>query len=170
MNRRPRPDRNRAIELLSYNRETGEFIHAISHHKAKKGKIAGFIRKDGYKSVSIDGQSYLGHHIAWLIVYNEWLQEIDHKDGIRANNVIDNLRDSTRSQNCGNSNGWGKKKPSGLPRGVYYHPGDPTRFRAQIYINYKAIHLGCFDSIHEAKQAYDQAAREHFGDFIRMPQ
>lgn len=46
--------------------------------------------------------------------------------------------------------------------------GFPHRpWRAAITVNKKRMHLGYFASIEEAAHAYDQAAREHFGEFAR---
>ncbi len=167
MKLRPPPPLGRLRKVFQFDKETGLFYYKITvgRHGGIKGNIAGFIRKDGYWSISLDGKSYLGHRLAWYYVYGVWLSEVDHKDRIRSNNAIRNLRGGTRTQNNGNSNGWGSKKKSGLPRGVYFHPADKTRFRAQIFINYKPKHLGCFNSVEEARAAYKVAALEHFGEF-----
>ena len=148
-----------------YDPNTGHFYHRRDTPRGRKNSIAGTHRKDNYFNISIDGKVYLAHHLAWLYHYGTWPEEIDHKDRNRSNNKIDNLRDATRTQNNGNSNGWGHRKKSELPRGVFYHPGDKTRFRAQIVIDYKSRHLGCFDTIEEAQAAYKQAALEHFGEY-----
>jgi AP2 domain len=41
---------------------------------------------------------------------------------------------------------------------------DGTRYRATIYVNRKAIHIGMFDSAEEAALAYNEKSKEHFGD------
>lgn len=167
MKRKQRPSLILLRQLYNYNHKTGEFFHQRDTARGRNGKQAGFIRADGYWSISINGTTYLGHHVAWYHYYGWWPQEVDHKDRNRSNNKIDNLRDATRTQNNGNSNGWGDKKKSKLPRGVFYHPADKTRFRAQIFVNYKAIHLGCFETINGAMKAYKQAAEQHFGEFAK---
>lgn len=151
-------------KYLRYDKKTGLFYHKIGSSRRQKGYVAGFIRKDGYWSIGLNKQSYLGHKLAWYYVHGRWAEELDHENRIRSDNWIGNLRESTRQQNTGNHEGWGNKK-SGLPRGVYHHPADKTRFRAQIYINYKAKHLGCFNTVDEAVAAYKVAALKHFGEF-----
>lgn len=165
MKRKQAPPLQLLKALYQYNPRTGIFTHKRNTGRGRKGCAAGLHRQDGHISISINGYSYLAHHLAWYYIYGTWPDEVDHEDRIRSNNRIKNLRDATRTQNNGNSNGWGYKKKSGLPRGVYKHPGDPSRFRAQIFINYKAVHLGCFNSIEEAKIAYRKAAKKHFGEF-----
>lgn len=167
MKRKKPPNLTLLREYYEYSPVTGLFIHKRSTARGIYNQVAGTKRPDGYIGIAINGQRWLAHHIAWYYIHNEWLDEIDHKDGNRSNNRLNNLRPATRTQNNGNSNGWGKRKKSGLPRGVYYHPGDKTRFRSQIYVNYKAVHLGCFDTINEAEKAYIEAARIHFGEFAK---
>lgn len=167
MKRKNPPDLNRLREVFDFKKETGKFIYKSNlGTRGRKGKIAGFKRSDGYWSIAMDGKCWLGHHLAWFYVYGEWVLEIDHDDGIRHHNWIKNLRPCTRVQNNGNGLGWGKKKKSGLPRGVFYHPNDKSRYRAQIYVNRKAVHLGVFNTIKEAKKAYLEAALSYFGDFV----
>jgi hypothetical protein len=116
--------------------------------------------------ISVNGNAQLAHKVAWFYVYGEWLLEIDHKNRIRSDNRITNLRKATRNQNNMNSLGWRKEKRKfDLPRGVYHYPQCPNRYRAQIVVNKKQIHLGCFDSILLAQKAYAEAAYKYFGSF-----
>ena len=41
---------------------------------------------------------------------------------------------------------------------------DGNRYRATIYVNRKAIHIGMFDTPEEAALAYNEKSREHFGE------
>ncbi len=166
MYRTPAPDLKYLKLLYRYNPETGLFRHKRNTGRGRIGRIAGLQRDDGYISVSIDGLAYLAHHLAWYYVYGTWPQEVDHWDRNRSNNRIKNLRDATRGQNNMNSDGWSQdKRTHKLPRGVYHYPQCPGRYRSQIVVNKKPIHLGCFNSIAEAEQTYKAAAHKHFGEF-----
>lgn len=166
MKRKSPPDIQLLRKVYSYNKNTGEFRWKIrTGAKSYIGEIAGHLRKDGYIEIVCDGKRYLAHNLAWYYVHGDWVIEIDHKDKIRYHNWITNLRPCTRTQNSGNGAGWGNKKKSKLPRGVYHHPGDKTRFRAQIVMGGRAKHLGCFDTVAEAEAVYKLAARTHFGEF-----
>lgn len=58
----------------------------------------------GYVQGSILNQKYSGHHIVWALRYGEWPEhQIDHINGIRNDNRIENLRDVPQSQNVKNS-------------------------------------------------------------------
>lgn len=88
---------------------------------------------------------------------------VDHKDGNTLNNVKENLRICTKSQNTANS----KKRKNTLScyKGVTRHRG---RWLAQIRHNGKLKFLGYFPSEHEAALAYNQAAIDCHGEFARL--
>ena len=58
----------------------------------------------GYAQGSILNQKYSGHHVVWALHYGKWpTHQIDHINGIRHDNRIENLRDVPQSQNVKNS-------------------------------------------------------------------
>ncbi|MFA6198823.1 MAG: HNH endonuclease [Bacteroidales bacterium] len=80
-------------EHFNYNPETGEFLR-------KKNKIVKTIGKREYRKINIDGKFYKAHRLIWLYTYGTWPDDfIDHIDGDKHNNRIDNLRNATNSEN-----------------------------------------------------------------------
>jgi len=79
----------------------------------------------------------------WNIFDNSMNNQIDHRDGNRSNNNIDNLRCVTNQKNQWNTNS----------KGYAYHKRD-KKWRAQIKLNDKDIHLGCYNTETEAHNAY----------------
>lgn len=65
------------------------------------GSIAGSVGKRGYRYICLNGVRYVAHRIIWVKFHGSIPEgmEIDHRDGDRDNNRIDNLRLSTRSKN-----------------------------------------------------------------------
>lgn len=92
-------------------------------------------------------------------------QEIDHRNGNGLDNKKNNLRFCTRKQNLQNQkphNGSSKYK------GVSWFKWEAGgKWRAKIQINYKTIHLGLFNDETDAAKAYDEKAKEIFGEFAR---
>jgi hypothetical protein len=90
---------------------------------------------------------------------------IDHRDGNSMNNLIENLRPATHSQN--NCNVPKRKNTTSHYKGVYF---DKKRKRWRVYIkfNKKKIYLGTFESEIDAALAYDRAAKKYQGEFARL--
>lgn len=90
--------------------------------------------------------------------------QIDHIDGNSLNNQRSNLRICTRQQNQFNRT---KKKNCGSKyKGVSWHP-DRKYWVSVINLNGKRTHLGVFEDEIEAAKAYDQKAKELFGEFAK---
>lgn len=78
---------------------------------------------------------------------------IDHIDGNKKNNRLDNLQIVTNRFNT--SKGYIYKETSSDYTGVSRHKLR-NKWRARIYINSKDIHLGLFETELEASQAYQK--------------
>ncbi len=74
----------------------------------------------GYHVCNVLGKTKYIHHVVWEM-HNGPIpegMEVDHIDRDRTNNLLENLRLGTGSQNMGNSTGHSDKS-GGLPKGVY---------------------------------------------------
>ena len=92
----------------NYDKDTGIFSRKILKPgpKGAVGTILGTIDKDGYLTMRFSGKTYKLHRLAWLYVYGEFPDgEIDHMNRVRNDNAINNLRVTTRSENCLNNAG-----------------------------------------------------------------
>ena len=91
---------SRLKELLSYNPDTGNFTWLVSRGKAKKNDIAGHLEHTGYISIRIHGKAYLAHRLAWFYVFGGFPDsDLDHVNGVRTDNSMNNLRIATKPQN-----------------------------------------------------------------------
>lgn len=93
---------------------------------------------------------------------------IDHIDGNGLNNVRDNLRRASRSENARNRLPNQLYKSSKF-KGVHWDKW-ANGWRAMIEVNRTRINLGRYKSEIEAAQAYDQGALKYFGTFARTNQ
>ena len=152
--------------ILKYEQETGKLYWKCNlNSRARQGKEAGCVNKNGYKQIRFQGKSYLAHRIAFLL-HHGWLPNtIDHKDGNKANNKISNLRAADSSLNNANKP-VSKRNKTGI-KGVH-KATNSEKFVSQIAKNKKIFHLGMFNNIEEAKAAYNKAAEEIFGDFAHL--
>jgi len=135
--------------LFDYDPKTGIFLWKIQKSKnCKVGTEAGTKHKLGYRILRIDWIEYKAHRIAWLYVYGHMPQKyIDHKNRIRDDNRICNLREVTYSENCQNIT-IPKHNSTGCV-GVYFNK-KTKKYGASIKINKKNKHLGMFETIFDA--------------------
>ena len=102
----------------------------------------------GYNIIQIDNKPIKRHRIiafAYLnLDINNLSLEIDHINGDRLNNNVDNLRIVNHQENM-----WNRKET----KGYHYHKAS-NKFKAQINLNDKNIHLGLFTTEEDARQAY----------------
>lgn len=156
---------DRANELLVYDPALGTLTWKVGRSRMKAGDVAGSITRKGYVSLSIDSRQYMAHRIAWLLHYGEWPEkQIDHKNRIRHDNAINNLRLATNGQNSHYAQR--KIPPSGY-RGVHFSKS-AKRWCAHIMSNGKTIHLGYFDEVEKAAEAYKLAALKYHGEFANV--
>lgn len=76
---------------LLWRRKPAKNIHALT--------VAGNVSDQGYVIVAIKGERYRAHRIIFLMHRGYLPEFLDHIDGNRQNNKIENLRECTKSQN-----------------------------------------------------------------------
>ncbi|CAH0445688.1 hypothetical protein LMG10661_01872 [Ralstonia syzygii subsp. syzygii] len=156
----------RVATLLTYDQTTGIFTWKVAKGRVHKGSPAGAVLSNGYIGIRIDGVRYLAHRLAWLLIHGEWPQgEIDHINGSRHDNRIENLRDVPRSLNQQNQT---RPQSSNTTGALGVSRADAKgRFRARIFNDGRQHHLGTFKTVEEASQAYVFAKRQmHRGGVI----
>ena len=141
--------------LFDYDKNTGNFIRRYTtSSNAKKNTIAGYINKDGYVKISIDGKKYLAHRLVWLYVYGYMPTQIDHIDHNRANNTLHNLRDITQKENTKNTS-LRKDNTTGIS-GIYYDKKRKS-FKVQIAKDGKDLFFGRYKNFNEAVKVRNSA-------------
>jgi len=155
--------RERLVELVAYNPETGTFTNKVSRGGVAIGRVLGNLSPSGYLRISVDNTGYLAHRLAWLWVYGEFPPGgLDHKDGNRVNNRIENLRLAGPENNAANK----IKQPfntSGY-KGVYWQKR-ARKWVATIRFRGKERYLGLFLDAREAARRYDQEAVILWGEY-----
>jgi hypothetical protein len=146
-------------QTFDYDSATGLLTWKVSRGRVSKGSEAGTLGQHGYVTLQVNGKRLRAHRAIWAHVYGVWPSlEIDHKDGNRANNRIENLREATSAENKQNLRGARSHSATGL-LGVFKFR-DGGKFMAQIVKNGKGKHIGVFDSKEEAHAAYLEVKRQ----------
>lgn len=156
---------DRAEELLSYDPSTG-FVTRLKTvaSRARAGQRAGSLNFQGYVVLQVDGKKFMLHRIIWLLAYGEWPDgEVDHINGDRSDNRLENLRLASRAENGRNMRPRGGT--AGL-KGVYWHKR-ARKWCAQIVKDDVNHYLGLHDEPEDAHAAYCEAAKRLHGEFAR---
>lgn len=150
MSTNPTLTAERLREVLDYDPGTGVFRWRVSRPGVHAGTVAGSVSaSQGYRFIWVNRSKYSAHRLAWLHAYGVWpAGELDHRNWVRDDNRLANLREATGAQNSQNRRGCAGFYPSG--RG----------WRATIMVDGKSHNLGTFDTPEEASAAYVAAKKD----------
>jgi hypothetical protein len=132
------------------------------------GEYAGGVlahgKRAGYTSLKFKSEIYSMHQLVWLHQHGVVAGQVDHIDGDKSNNLLENLRECTTQEN-----NWNKVEQSTNTsghRGVRVNNGKKRdTFSASIIVSGKSIRLGTFKTFDEAVDARVSAEQKIFGQF-----
>lgn len=153
MNKEDLLTQERLKQLLDYDPATGKFTWKSDKYCRKIGEKAGYLfRSEGYWIIKVEGGVYKAHRLAWFFTFGKWPRHgLDHIDRDKLNNAILNLREATDAENAQNRS-LSKNNTTGYAGVTFYKlRGD---YAARIGYRGKIIHIGYFDTIELAADAY----------------
>lgn len=172
------PDQITLRQLLDYDAATGTLYwrqRGISWFKEGRRSAGALMRNwnarhagkpaftarhsNGYRHGTLLGKNYLAHRLIWTLICGEQPEVIDHINGDKNDNRIENLKSGSYSDNarnmprlCNNSSGYtGVSKCS-----------QTGRWRVMLWAGGYVHRLGRFDTVEEAAQVR-RAAAERLG-------
>ena len=154
-------------EHLHYDPDTGNLMWI----KGASGRISlntplVATNTSGYIILNFNRVSYLAHRVAWYLhTGRQPLGDIDHRNLIKTDNAITNLREATISQNRHNIPKY-SNNTSGY-KGVNWNKS-VGKWQARILANGVNHNLGHFVDVEEAYAAYCKAAVEFHGTFCNI--
>lgn len=155
-------EHQKLMELLDYDLSTGLFRwRKTLSNRAPAGSVAGKPGcSRGYATVVIHGRAYQAHKLAiyWYSGIYPYT-DVDHIDGDPRNNRLTNLRVCGALGNAQNRHRHSKNNKLGV-LGVALCK-NTGRYRAQILVSGKKLHLGRFKTVAEASTAYLSAKAKY---------
>ncbi len=150
----------RLKELFSY--DNGNLLYKNKGLRTKIGDVAGWSNGNGYIRIDVDGKKYYAHRLIWIYHNGQFEDEIiDHIDGDKTNNKIENLRLSDKSSNGLNrhrARSDSNSKMIGVISGKT-KKGTNT-FTARLTIKGEKFHLGNYKTALDAHNAYVEAKKK----------
>jgi hypothetical protein len=144
-------------DIFDYCKETGRLLWK-PRPRVFAGQPAGCANANGYVRIRLNQSNYWAHRLVWYWHSGNWpKEEIDHINGRRDDNRIENLRTASRPENRQNT--ISKKQRKGGLAGASFC-SYTNRWRATIAKNGKKVSLGRFDTAEEAHEAYLKAKAE----------
>ena len=158
-------------ELIICAPETGELFwkHRDAHHfsethvwKTWNTRYAhkpalNCINGTGYKAGTVKGVRVPAHRVIWAMTFGAWPSEdIDHINGNRADNRIENLRAVCRQENT--KNRAVQNNSTSLVPGVTWAKKN-KKWRARITISGNRVDLGLYEDFENAVTARKKAER-----------
>lgn len=152
----------RLKELLHYDPESGKFtrLKAASNHKA--GEAAGWLTKDGYRLIKIDGKQYRCGRLVFLYMTGELPLQADHINRIRDDDRWANLRAADNGQNNANKN-LQRNNTSGIKCTSW--DARRNHWHVRVHIGGKQRHVGYFEDFELAELAASEARAKAYGEF-----
>ncbi len=166
------PSQEELNELFAYEPKTGKLFwkprslawftdepHSRSWNKRNAGKEA-FTAKDshGYHHGTVNGVSFRAHRVIWAMHSSEPFDQIDHVNGVRTDNRLENLRPADDASNRKN-----QKRPKDNTSG---HIGicwnkNASKWMAEIKSGGVREYLGLFVELADAVKAREEAQVRH---------
>lgn len=134
------------------------------------GKRAGAFDHKGYLAVTMTlrgvRQTHKVHRIVWALATGSWpALQIDHANGHKADNRLENLREATPVQNMRNRAARRDNKVGA--KGVVL--AKTGNYKAQIKDRFgRQLYLGTFTTKEAASSAYAEAVSREHGEFARV--
>ena len=128
----------------------------------KRGFPAGTMHKIGYVAVHVNGNQFLAHRIIFKMLTGKDPEAVDHINGKKSDNRIENLRSCTYRENSFNKP-LTKQNKSGVKNVSWYAPY--KKWRVALRIQNKQKNFGYFDDIELAELVAAEARDKHHSGF-----
>lgn len=142
----------------------GELYSKVRRSNMKIGSKAGAQHYTGYIFTSINAKHYAVHRIIFCMHYGFFPKAIDHINGIKNDNRIENLREATIAEN--NRNAKIRADNNSGSKGVHFAK-QVNKWLVQMQINNKKMYFGCFDDLELADLVAQEARAKYHGKFAR---
>ena len=155
-------DEFKKIFDAEYFYDAGNLIRKKTKGNGKAGSIAGSPNHKGYIRCFFLGKLLMAHRLIFFYFNGYIPEQVDHINGNRKDNRIENLRAANNSLNQLNKT-IDKRSKTGV-KNVHI---SGKKYAVSIRVNKTTHYFGTYDTIEQAKQIADIKRAELHGDFTR---
>ncbi len=154
---------------------SAKYLHEILEYKNGKlywkkiiakcikiGNEVGTNNGKDYLIIPIEYKHYYAHRIIYMMHHNYVPYIVDHIDGNKLNNKIENLRPANNSQNAANQKL--PKNNKSTQKNVFWNKSK-EKWQVAISVNNKLKHIGTFLDFEIAKKAAYDARIKYHGEY-----
>lgn len=148
-------------ELVEY--KDGQLVAKVKWaDKVKVGSTLGGKNSKGYILISIQKKRYYAHRLVFVYHHNSCPAYIDHIDGDKSNNRIENLRAASSNQN-----NYNVKTPKSNKSGVKNVHWNKKNYNWNVTLsaNNKSMYFGSFDDLELAALVAEEARNLYHGEY-----
>ena len=159
-----------ATKLMTaeYANSLFEYCDGKLYWKVKKcysvvvGQEVGSEHGRGYRAVQIDGKNYKLHRIVFLMHNGYFPEQVDHINGDKTDNRIENLRAATNSENQKNVpvRPWSKTGVKNVTKRK-----DRDAYMVTVSVNGKRKTIGYYKDLELAELVSIEAQNKHYDKF-----
>lgn len=158
---KPLPSQEQLNKLFDYNPTTG-----ILARRSLRSQCLGCLDSQGYLRLKIGRKVYLAHRLIWKIVTgNEPPPALDHIDGNRLNNRVDNLRAASHGENQQNTSR--QLNNTSGHKGVSWSKTHKS-WQVSVMGDGKSLWLGRYKNLEDAVKIITDARSRLHGEFARQ--
>lgn len=132
--------------------------------RVRPDRRAGTVNDTGYLRVDLFGKHFRVHRLIYLMFHGRLPKILDHINGNKLDNRIENLRPATAAQNKFNSVK-PKTNKSGI-KNVFWNK-QLKKWTVSMSVKNKAKYFGSYETIEEAAQVAQQKRNELHKEFAR---
>ena len=159
--------KNKTLQVMLkeyFDYQDGKLIWKQGNSRVKVGRTAGSISGKGYINIKFKQKTYQAHRLIYLYHYGYLPEVLDHINGVKTDNRIENLRKATASQNQHNRV-LNANNTSGY-KGVTFNKLR-NKWQAKVKTNNVYKHLGLFEDIEDAAMAVSKYRLAVHGEFAK---
>ena len=150
----------RLFELFNY--KDGNLYWKVNRQHTKAGSVAGTNRDDGYIVICVDQKRYRAHRLIFMFHNGYYPNEIDHIDGNKSNNKIENLRESNRKLNMMNIGRY-SNNTSGY-KNVSWNV-NCCKWQVRLRLNNRYKSFGYYEDLELADLVAQEARNKYHGEY-----